>query len=121
MIKILKHLVIREPFRLIKTLLPGTYRIIKKLHFVYPSGKRLFVRTAGYTHLLRCQGLAVGGCCEAAAYGIHPWTPWIWGILDFRSIRYFFSPSQETHLIFHPFNYLSPSYTRSRSSRSPIV
>jgi hypothetical protein len=22
-----------------------------------------------------CQGLAVGGCCEAAAYGIHPWTP----------------------------------------------
>jgi len=34
-----------------------------------------------------CQGLAVGGCCEAAAYGIRPWTPWIWGILNFRSIR----------------------------------
>jgi len=29
----------------------------------------------------------VDGCCFAAAYGIRPWTPWIWGILDFRSIR----------------------------------
>jgi hypothetical protein len=32
-------------------------------------------------------GLHVDGCCFAAAYGIRPWTPWIWGILDFRSIR----------------------------------
>ena len=35
----------------------------------------------------RMPKLAEDGCCEAAAYGIHPWTPWISGILDFRSIR----------------------------------
>jgi hypothetical protein len=56
-------------------------------------GKRLFLRTAGYTHLrLLCtqehaKGSHVDGCCFAAAYGIRPWTPWIWGILNFRSIR----------------------------------
>lgn len=33
------------------------------------------------------KGSHVGGCCEAAAYGIRIWSPWIWGILDFRSIR----------------------------------
>ncbi len=38
----------------------------------------------------RCQGLAVGGCCEAAADGIRPWTPWIWGILNFRSNKVLF-------------------------------
>ncbi len=35
----------------------------------------------------RMPKLAVDGCCEAAANGIRPWTPWIWGILNFRSIR----------------------------------
>jgi len=29
----------------------------------------------------------VDGCCFAAAYGIRPWSPWIWGMLNFRSIR----------------------------------
>ena len=51
------------------------------LHFVYPSGKRLFVRTAGYTYLrLLCtqehaKDSHVDGCCFAAAYGIRLWTP----------------------------------------------
>ena len=35
----------------------------------------------------RMPKLAVDGCCEAAAYGIRPSTPWIWGFLNFRSIR----------------------------------
>jgi hypothetical protein len=35
----------------------------------------------------RMPKLAVGGCCGAAAYGIRPWMPWIWGILSFRTIR----------------------------------
>ncbi len=58
-----------------------------------PLGKRLFLRTAGYTDLRRlctqahAKGSHVDGCCFAAAYGIRPWTPWIWGILNFRSIR----------------------------------
>jgi len=58
--------------------------------------KWTFSRTAGYTlspalvHK-RMPKLAVGDCCEAAAYGIRPWTPWIWGILNFRSIRDYYS------------------------------
>jgi len=33
----------------------------------------------------QCQGLAVGGSCFAEADGFRPWTPWIRGILNFRS------------------------------------
>jgi hypothetical protein len=34
----------------------------------------------------RMPKLAVDGCCEAAAYGIRPWTLWIWGTLNFRPL-----------------------------------
>jgi len=45
-------------------------------------------------HLLRCQGLAVKNL------RLHPWTPWIWGILGFcstrvKSIFWFRAPSDK--------------------------
>jgi hypothetical protein len=55
--------------------------------FYLPFGKAEDTPISGACFSKRMPKLAVGGCCEAAAYGIHPQTPWIWGILDFRSIR----------------------------------
>jgi hypothetical protein len=50
------------------------------LHFVYPPGKPRI------PHLLRCRGLAADYGFPGKAW-LRFWTPWIWGILNFRSIR----------------------------------
>ncbi len=62
-------------------------KVLFFLHFVNPSGKTGIPQSPALVHTRAGQRLAVDGCCEAAAYGIRLWTPWIWGILDFRSIR----------------------------------
>jgi hypothetical protein len=50
-------------------------------------GKLIIPRSPALVYTSACQELAVDVCCFAAEYGIRPWTPWIWGILNFRSIR----------------------------------
>ena len=45
------------------------------LHFFCPLGKPMI------PYLLRCQGLAIDD------YGFTLGAPWIWGTLDFRTIR----------------------------------
>jgi hypothetical protein len=55
--------------------------------FVYVKKQQQDTPISGACVHKRMPKLAVDGCCEAAAYGIRPWTPWIWGILNFRSIR----------------------------------
>ncbi len=66
------------------------------LHFVYPSGKpRVPQSPAPVYHRRLAKGSHVDGCCFAAAYGIRPSTPWIWGILNFRSIRVLKCPFYE--------------------------
>ncbi len=61
--------------------------------FCLPFGKAAVLtnsripRSPALVYTRACQSSHVDGCCLAAAYGIRPWTPWIWGILNFRSIR----------------------------------
>ena len=65
------------------------------LYFVYPPGKprpklclgEIPRSPAPVCHRRMAKGSHVDGCCFAAAYGIRPWMPWIWHILNFRSIR----------------------------------
>ncbi len=69
------------------------YRIIKKNSILFPlresgcSYEQQDTPISGACVHKRMPKLAVGGCCFAAAHGIRPWTPWIWGVLSFRSIR----------------------------------
>jgi len=47
----------------------------KSHHFVYPSGRSRIL------HLLRCQGV------RGKQLQLHPWTPWIYSILDLCSVE----------------------------------
>jgi hypothetical protein len=88
MIKTLKHRLVHGTFGFIMTLLSVKYEILKKLSILFTLRESGCSREQQDTPISGvAKGSHVDGCCFAAAYGIRPWTSWIWDILDFRSIR----------------------------------
>ena len=87
MIKNLKNRGVHKTLRFIITLLSVKYGTLKIHSILFTLWESRWCPISGACVHKRMPKLAVGGCCEAAANGIRPWTPWIWGILDFRSIR----------------------------------
>jgi len=51
------------------------YKILIKSLFVYPCGKANDTPSPPLPRV------------RSSLLRLHPWTPWIWGILDFRSIE----------------------------------
>jgi len=96
MIKNIKHRGVHDIFGFIITLLSVKYEIFKKhsilVYVKKPEGfffRRITTNGRDSPPLRKADdtpSLALARVCSRILR-LHPWTPWTWGILSFRSIR----------------------------------